>query len=224
MDTHSRSVLPAEEKERLIDRVTFEAEIRKELAPPAEPKARWWESRLGLLLIGSALSGVLVPFFQYTQETVKWRRQNRYDNAKFRLTMMRDCLREFVTLSALTAEAHELTRLETGKADRERFREGYRDLQKRRFLQNARVAAMIVHFRNRESIARQFNDYLVTVEQYLAGVRAAMDAKQPADPGGSKEPNSLDPLIESTNGAYERVIQHLKQEIGRAEDEGEGFM
>jgi len=80
--------------------------------------ARWIDAKASFLegqakgltqashvLIGSLVTGLLVPVFQYTQQTFSWRRQNHYDNSKYRLPMMRDCLREFVSLSAYSGEA-----------------------------------------------------------------------------------------------------------------------
>src|ERR1051325_11030873 len=79
-------------------------------AEQASSKSRWYESKIGLLLIGSVLSGILVPIFQYTQETIKWKRQNRYENVKYRLGMMRDGMKEFVYVHAFNAEAYERIR------------------------------------------------------------------------------------------------------------------
>ena len=75
----------------------------QEKAPPK----RWWESNLALLIIGSLISSLLVPWLQYTEKNFEWKRQNRFANTNYRLDRMRECLTEFMALSALTAEASE---------------------------------------------------------------------------------------------------------------------
>src|SRR6185295_1522004 len=106
---HPFQMLTDEEKNKIIERVQFEAQIRKDIQAASRDddkptKARWLDSKMALLLIGSVLSGVLVPLFQYTQETIKWKRQNRYENVKYRLGMMRDGMKEFVFVHAFNAE------------------------------------------------------------------------------------------------------------------------
>jgi len=100
-------MLSDEEKQQIIEKLAFEKEVRGSLqktdngtSPPGS--FAWLESKLGLLLIGALLSGVLIPTFQCTQETFKWTRQNFYDNIKFQLSIIREGLKEFILIHALT--------------------------------------------------------------------------------------------------------------------------
>ncbi len=77
------------EKQLILERLRVEAEIRSQLGPPAR-KYGWLQSPLSLLVAGFLLTGLLVPLLQFSQETLKWKRQNRYDNTKYQLSMMRD--------------------------------------------------------------------------------------------------------------------------------------
>jgi hypothetical protein len=77
-------MLTDEEKEAIAARIRTEERIRSELQPPppTHSKYAWLDSKLFLLVAGFILTGILVPLLQFSQETIKWRRANRYENAK----------------------------------------------------------------------------------------------------------------------------------------------
>ena len=97
-------MLSKEEKDKIIEKAKFENDIKKSLDfEQKQRKFSWLNSKLSLLLIGAVITGVLVPWFQYTQKSIEWKRQNRYDSISYRLDMMRDCVKEFVYLQAIRA-------------------------------------------------------------------------------------------------------------------------
>src|SRR5262245_53497303 len=104
-----------EEKQQIIERLRLEQQLRTELQTSDEEEKtpsrfKWLESKFGILIVGAIVSGILVPVFQYTQETIKWKRQNRYENVKYNLGMMREGMKEFVFVHEFVAEAYERAR------------------------------------------------------------------------------------------------------------------
>jgi hypothetical protein len=135
--------LSNEERDTLLEKLRIEQDLRKELAPKDEEKSsNWWESKISLLVIGSVLTSLVVPWLQYTQKNFEWKRQNQFENSKHRLDKMRECLTEFASLSAFVAEGYERVHsflLESAPSEDEykAFEAQFIDLQNRRFKQNA---------------------------------------------------------------------------------------
>jgi hypothetical protein len=94
-------MLSEEEKQRILERVEYERELRAALSPEEkkpekkEQKSVWdvLNSGIVLLLVTSMVSALIVPYFQRHQEQIDWKRQIRADNIKFKLGMMRDGLK-----------------------------------------------------------------------------------------------------------------------------------
>ena len=128
-------MLSEEEKAKIIEKVQFENEIKKTIDSEPKPKKfTWLNSKISLLLIGALISGILVPWFQYTQKSIEWKRQNRYDSISYRLDMMRDCVKEFVYLQAIRAEGFErvqpfVVKTTLDKNDYESFKSQFIELQ-----------------------------------------------------------------------------------------------
>ncbi|HET6670519.1 MAG TPA: hypothetical protein VFH15_09825 [Pyrinomonadaceae bacterium] len=241
-------MLTEEEKNRIVERVQFEAQIRKDIQPAATDdnkpsKLRWLDSKLGILLIGSLLTGVLVPVFQYTQETIKWKRQNRYENVKYRLGMMRDGMKEFVFVHAFNAEAYERIRpfaesQVVQKKDFETYFSQHVEMQNRRFQQNAKFASLLIYFpeKDRANLRETYNDYLTSVQTYMGKlertvqIRYALsqsprpDQKEVLQLEFQELIQSLDSLLEVINQKYDGVLQIMKEQIGGREDESESYM
>jgi len=241
-------MLSEEEKNRIVERLQFETRIRKEIqaasASEERPaKARWLDSKLGLLLIASLLSGVLVPLFQYTQETIKWRRQNRYENVKYRLGMMRDGMKEFVFVHAFNAEAYERIRpfAENKVVDKKDFDTYYSqhiEMQNRRFQQNAKFASFLIYFpeKDRGNLRETYNDYLTSVQTYMGQLEQLVQVRYMLS--SSPKPDEkeqllsqfqdltakIDSSLEVINQKYEEVLRIMKAQIGGKEDESEGYM
>ena len=238
-------MLTEEQKAVIIERLQFEKQIRKELQDSSEdkqPKFGWLQSKLGLLLMGGLLTGILVPMFQYTQETVNWKRQNRFENTKYRLTMMRDGLKEFVFAHAYVAEAYERARPflddpTVTKKDFELYKSQKLDMQNRRFQQNAKFASFLIYFSDKYKgqIRKAYNDYLRRVEQYLNTLQAISEIRYELSQSRSSNEQQLQEKfsqlqgeinnsIDRLNQDYESLLQMMKQQIGEREDESEGYM
>ena len=220
-----------EERAALLDQLRTEQTFRRELArqeDEGKEKTRWWQSKLGLLVIGSIISSLLVPWLQYTQRNFEWKRQNQFENTKYRLDRMRECLTEFVALEALVAEGYEQARplllksAVTG-AEGKLFEERFLDLQNRRFRQNAKVVSLMIHFRNAQELTDLFQDYLVISSEYFHALEKAGrygDHKNTAINGGQ---SSEDELLKNVDESYSAIVAQMKEEIGRVEDESEKY-
>lgn len=200
----------------------------------------WLNSKIFLLLFGSLITGILVPWFQYTQKTIEWKRQNQFDNFSFRLGMMRDCLKEFVYLSTFPAEAYQraepfLEKEDLISKDYQEFERQYIDLQNRGFRQRAKVTSLLISFEDTNTMRKLFIDYVMNSSEYLRGLKSFVDTRhcivnqencgraELNDGGVSTLKGRLDNDVMLLNESYERVIAKMKQEIGRAEDESERF-
>jgi len=240
------SITP-EDKNQIIERLRLESELRKELQSEQAPQKRsrfaWLESKIGILFVGALVSGILVPIFQYTQETIKWKRQNRYENVKYRVGVMRDALKEFVFVHEFIAEAYEqarplvenpiVTQKDIDDYNRQQF-----ELQTKRFQQNAKFASLVIYFpeTKRGNLRQTYNDYLAEVQVFVgqlktaAGIRSELLKKQS---GASSEQlrkqfqeiqTQLDSAITKLNQKYEEVLQLMKVQIGDSENESEEYM
>jgi hypothetical protein len=228
-------VLTQDEKDRIAERVRFEADLRREFAsdqaPPRTGFIKFVESKLGLLLLGFLLTGVLVPLLQYVQETIKWERQNRYENAKYRLGLMRQCMTEFVYLSAFTSEAYLkaepfLSPRAAPAVDTTPYRAQRVELENRRFQQNAKVVSLFIYFKSRDELSSLFNSYLAVVGDFMSALDRQVAAATTSAAGGrgTDDGVSIDDLTLRLNEAYNRVLNRIKQEVEGVEDESESFM
>jgi hypothetical protein len=228
-------MLTDDEKARVIERVQLEQELKKTL-DPAKGASRWafLESKLGLVLVGFLLTGVLVPGLQYFQETIKWQRQNRYENMKYRLGLMRQCMAEFVLLSAFTSEAYLKAEPLLGRAepldskDQAPYLAQRIELQNRRFQQNAKVSALFVHFKAKDALDKDFNAYLRVVSEYMTALDAAVQRARATHraPGDESQERlqTLDVLTLALNEAYDRVLAGIRKELSEVENESQSFM
>jgi hypothetical protein len=241
-------MLTDEEKNKIIERVQFEAQIRKDIQAASRDddkptKARWLDSKMALLLLGSVLSGVLVPLFQYTQETIKWKRQNRYENVMYRLGMMRDGMKEFVFVHAFNAEAYERIRpfaenQVIEKKDFDSYMSQHVEMQNRRFQQNARFASALIYFpeNDRGNLRATYNDYLTSVQTYMGQLEKLVQVRyslthslKPDEKAALQQEfqeliQRIDSSLGVINQKYDGVLQIMKQQIGGKEDETEGYM
>ncbi|MCK5200480.1 MAG: hypothetical protein KAR21_19125 [Spirochaetales bacterium] len=224
-------MLSEEEKRCIIEKVQFENSMRKELTTPDKPKKlSWLNSKLSLLLIGALITGILVPWFQYTYKTIEWKRQNEFENINFRLGMMRESLKEFVYLTVYTAEAYErikpfMDTVSLTPNDYEKFEEHFINLQNRRFRQNAKVTSLIIYFEDSIIMKRLFRDYVNNASDHLSDLRRFVQSK-------NKDSNKeileklrikIENYSTELNRLYIRVISKMKDEIGRVEDESESY-
>ncbi len=236
-------------KNEILLKLQIEREVREELARQQSDqttqakKTRWaWlESKFGLLLIGAIISGVLVPTFQFTQEEIKWHRQNRYDSLERQLGSIRESLKQFIAVQALSAELYDLGLeiLETPSAEVERpqleqWRKDFRALRARRVQQNAAFAASVFYFPtgSQQSIRRAWNDLMRPSQQLQTLVGGLLEenktgAGKKVTAGMPAEPNEvavhLDTSLAEVNQAYERVLSILRQQLTEVERESSKF-
>ena len=220
-----------EERSAILERLRTEQDLRKELAKPESEAASgssWWQSKLGLLVIGSAISSLLLPWLQYTQKTFEWKRQNQFENTKYRLERMRECLTEFTVLWAFHGEAYERSRAVLLKPsitenDRQTFRDQFVDLQNRRFRQNAKVVSLTIHFHDSAALRQRFQEFLTLSHQYVRALETAVRAAGSGGPDAAAQLNDTDTLLQSLDSLYSAIVANMKEQIGRAEDESEHF-
>ena len=233
-------MLTEEEKREITERLRAELQIRSELQPPppAPPKHAWLQSPLSLLVAGFILTGVLVPLLQFSQETIKWRRANRYENTKYRLTMMRECLKEFVYLWALTAEAYQRSQaigasVTEESANLNTLKEKFSELENRRYEQNAKIVSLMIFFPEREKIWEQFNAFLHDYQLFNESLRRTVQERYggSSPTGASAVPNAvksssidLDNSLMVLNQGYEALAEIMKQQIRVVESDSETFM
>ena len=236
-------------KKEILARLQTEREVREQLerqqgdqnAPIKKSPWAWLNSKFGLLLIGAIISGVLVPTFQFTQEEIKWHRQNRYDSLERQLGSMRESLKQFIAVQALSAELYDLglAVLDTpsagvNRAQLEQWRKDFRALQARRVQQNAAFAATVFYFPtgSQQPIRTAWNDLMRPSQQLQTLVGSLLDesktgAGQKAIAGKHAEPNDvavqLDTSLAEVNQAYDRVLSMLRQQLLEVERESSKF-
>lgn len=229
-------MLSDEEKAKVVERIQIEEQIRQELrGPPKRERFAWLENKAVLLLAGFILTGVLVPLFQYTQETITWKRQNRYDNTKYRLTMMRDGTAQFVLLWAQTVQTcRQLQPFVEAPATLppekyEAFLSQCRELEDRGSEQSTKVVAAIDHYPGRSELSEKFNKFqekqtllLATMKEIVAAKRAAPAT---AEAASAKDiAMQMDRRFTEMNEAYNVTISSMKRQIEAIEHENENFM
>ena len=214
-----------QERDAIVERLRAEQMLRQQLAKETEgssSKGGWWESKIALLLIGSVVSSLLVPWLQYTQKTFEWRRQNRFENVQFRLERMRACVTEFVVLSAFVGEAYERARPLLQKpritsAEANEFQKQFIELQNRRFLQNAKVVSLMIHFADSGPLSDRFQEYLSESAGYFRDLEQAVRVRQyPNAPV-----NTLDAATDRLDKLYSTIVARMTESIGRREDDSE---
>jgi len=220
-----------EERAALLEQLRIEQTLRRELAKQEDDekeKSKWWQSKLGLLVIGSIISSLLVPWLQYTQRNFEWKRQNQFENTKYRLDRMRECLTEFVLLEALAAEGYEQARpllLKSSVTGTEGkvFEEQLIDLQNRRFRQNAKVVSLMIHFRDTRELNDLFQEYLVASSEYFRTLEESGRSADHRSAAKGRKHGGQDEELQKLDEVYSAIVARMKEEIGRAENESEKY-
>jgi len=224
-------------KREIVSRLQLEAEVRKQLkleeSEGSQPKS-WLrssiESKLGLLVAGAVLSGVLVPTFQFTQERIKWRQQNQYDALQRQLGGIRESLKQFVEVQAVSASLYNLgTSLldhgATNADERAKKLVELRTLQEKRIQQNAAFASSIFYFPAdfQEKIRAGWNRMIVPIQKLDGTVAILLEQ-------GSKEqatirdaPLELDSRLAEVNGAYDDLVSMLQDRLREVENASSRF-
>lgn len=227
-------------------RLEIEREVREQLRnieeqSTAAKKSRWvWlESKLVLLIIGAVISGLLVPTFQFTQENIKWHKQNRYDSLERQLDNIRESLKQFVAVHGLSSELYDLglNVLDTPTAAVYQtrwvdWRKEFRALRARRIQQNAAFAATVFYYPEeaRDSIRKGWNNLLQPAQKLetLVGEILTTDAIGDYEYTKAKSTMSevsiqLDASLSEVNQAYERVLTKLHDQLLEVENESTKF-
>jgi hypothetical protein len=198
----SAGTLTPVERQRIVERVRFENDVRDSLRPKTEParKSLWdhLNSGLVLLLITSTVSAFLVPQLQSHQKELEWKRQLRTDQVQYRLGKMRECLNEFITAASLTSDAIEIGRLTMAAeplspADYRRFRSELEKLQKARFRQNGKVLGLLVYYREPAPLRRAVRDYIEASSRNIDTVSRYVDlrGRYPNDAVRREQPQGI---------------------------------
>jgi len=238
-------------KKEILARLEIEREVREQLERQQSDKSSsirkspwaWLDSNLGLLLIGAVISGVLVPTFQFTQEQIKWQRQNRYSSIEHQLGSIRESLKQFIAVQALSAELYDLglAFLDTPSADRlqlQQWRKDFRALQSRRVHQNATFAATIFYFptESQQPIRTAWNDLMQPSQKLQTLVGGLLEENKTGagkkvtgvTVGKPLEPNEvavqLDTSLAEVNQAYERLMSMFRQQLLEVEHDKSKFM
>lgn len=234
-------MLTEEEKTHIVDRIRFEESVRKELAagkPDGDPSI--WKklnSNLVLLLIGSLITGLLVPLFQYNQRKLEWERQIKYENVRFTLDMMRDCTKEFVSGAAYISEAYELVKpfidsATIDKVEYQKFRLQFREMQNSRIKQNAKIISFVIYLPQASTTQQLIDDYVVKSSDHIGDMERYVYLKYCASNSGNcthvnKSVESLDKLketfenFEDSNEAFDRVIAKINEQIKTVQNDNE---
>jgi hypothetical protein len=239
------SALSESERAALFERVSLEISLRQEIEESRKTIDRgersprklpaWLESNLMLLLIGSLISTILVPYLQNKQESVKWRRQNEYDNLKYRLNQMRASFEQFLNVSAYTSDVNEASKLVLANAklkpeEYTEFQKVFRDLQEKRSHEISKVASLFIYFPNPNRAQEAYNLYLETAAEFNAKVEriAAATFALSQKRGSSVEwkgledaANGLASEFPKLNELYDSVSNELRNQIREVERESE---
>jgi hypothetical protein len=221
--------LTEKERHAIVERLRVEQDLREQLAPKSEDRGSpWWESKIALLVIGSVLTSLVVPWLQYTQKNFEWKRQNQFDNGKYKLDRMREGLAEFIVLSAFVGEGYErgrpiLLRRAIPETEQRKFETEFIDLQNRRFRQNAKVVSLMIHFRNATGWRDRFQEYLVGASDFFRLIEDAVRAHASQAAEEEKEIDKVDKAVQQLDGLYTAISNGMIEEIGRMEDENEKY-
>jgi len=232
-------MLTPEEKERIVERIEFEEQLRKKLAGSDSPPPSKWNSKIRLLLVGSLITGVLVPCFQFFQSKLEWHRQNAFEHTQFRLTTARDCLREFAAVQAYAPQLLDRVRvlgetMPVQPAEAERLLEDYVQLRAKLGQQSANVLALIMYFDEAEAIRSKCQDQVALVSNMLNEARTLFATACRAGAADNtmsdlrEQIAKVTALIEAdtdkVNQLYTDIINAMRTEIGRLEDERSRFL
>ena len=227
-------------------RLEIERQVREQIRNlgdqgAARKKSRWaWlDSKLALLIIGAVISGVLVPRFQFTQEKINWKRQNRYNTLERQLGSIRDSLKQFIAVQGISSELYdlglELIDTDSGALRQSRledWRKDFHTLRARRVQQNAAFAATVFYFPagSRDSIRKSWNDLLLPAQKLetlvgdlLNETAGGTDVKVQNKMSPNETAVQLDVSLSEVNQAYEHVLTILRNQLQEVENESAKF-
>ncbi len=231
--------LSEEEKNQIIQRVEFEKQLRQE-SKPAPKKSVWstLNSGLGLLLLTTVLSAVIVPQFQAAWQTRDWRLKTRAENVKFKLGKMRDGLQLVTGLNSSTSRgvaiAQRLTSpLQLTPAEYGTYISTIASLDQERFKGAADVRAFSVYFPGSTKIQGALTDYMHDTADYFealntyANVRRALfslkgdEASQMQSRLDNTAKKLGDDSIKAIDSDYNKLLEAANTDIQQTETQYE---
>jgi len=232
-------MLTQDEKEHIIERVKFEEKIRCEFGHEVKRPISWWNSKIALLLIGSLITGVLVPWFQFIQNRLEWRQQNAFEHTQFRLENARNCLREFVILQVSIEQIlgyphsqRETIQIETNQAGQLII--NFVELKKELLEQSARVLPLFMYFNEAETIHSDYQNYVTLMSVYLNKVSQLINSISTTTRTDTQTANNQNDInkfndelkedIQEFERLYEKIFNAIRTEIGRLENERLRFL
>lgn len=219
--------LSDEDTALILERLRAEQTLRKALDADNKSKRKpLWENPLTLLVVGALLSGILVPWFQFTQKTFEWQRQNQLESQQYQLSQMRDCLTQFILLASLSGEGYErarpfLLRPAITSQEARDFELQFVDVQNRRFAQSSKVASLIVSYRQISDVRDAFDEFLRLSSNYFRAIEGQVRARLSADV--LTEEISADEILLQINSVTEYIVRTMVDSIRRMEDENVQF-
>lgn len=228
-------------RQEVLDQLRLEREVKEQLeresAKPAPKKrAAWLDTKVGTLVVGALISGFLIPAFQFTQETIKWSRQNRYNALTQQIGDMRESMKQLVAAQALVAETYNLaSSLPKGsspdrRAALERIGARFGELRMKRLQQNAVFAGTFSFFpaQRRKEIRDAWQSYLTETDGLQFGVENVLaTALQPAgagrDEGVEGAVSRLGGRVDGCNATYEKIFGAIQAAIEEVQHEGARF-
>jgi hypothetical protein len=136
-----------------------------------QSKKSWANTKLGLLIIGAIISGILIPTFQYTQRFFEWRRQNQYNSYSENLQNKKLLLSKFIESMSHLAESHEILidfyiSKDKINIDRNKLLEKLTRIQAKRFQVNTEISFLILLTGNNK-IKTEFTNFLKINQEYI---------------------------------------------------------
>lgn len=186
----------------------------------------WANSKLGLLIIGAMISGLLVPSFQYTQRFFEWKRQKQYENYIEEYANQKLLLKEFIGATVYISESQELLQdyLNFNNAvsiDKKELLDKLNQLQAERFQANAKIEYLIYIIKN-EKLEKAYFEGLKASQQYVLDIKETIIHLK----SGMIPLKSVEMLIEKLSAIEENIdtiIKNIKETIDDTNRKNENF-
>jgi hypothetical protein len=214
-------MLTKKEKDNIRERAIFESEIKKSLEEP-ENKKSWVNSNIAILIIGSIISGILVPLFQYSHKSIEWRRQNQYENYKLSIENKENFLKEFIVLSALLSEIIEVsTNTDPKIFSKQEIINQFSKIQKERFHQVSKINYLLI-FINNTKIRELFTEHTNKSLLFVTSLKENALSKYEKNSSSEKYDNSMQSIgkqLSEINALYTDITDRIYLEIRKVKDE-----
>ena len=168
--------------------------------------------------------------FDTAAESVKWHQQNRYNSLVVQLTDVRESLKQFIAVQALSGELYELgldvlQAPVVDDAQRQQWRKDLRALQQRRIAQNAAFAASVFYFpvNSQPPIREAWQELILQSEEMQGVIYGVLQNPKAESVDANELATQLGEKLAKVNKAYERLLSMLRQQLLEVEDESSKF-